>query len=381
MANWDYSPKQKAKIAAAKGPEKTRLRELYNQQHRDSQSWAKPSTKAPPAPQNNRKKPAPKRGNNNVVKFQCPPKGLHHAFNAFDKRHMPLDEHTSPYTVSNFSSILEFPSSSVINQIIVVGMRMYHGASGTYDREARKMTDVCAILYNADGNWLTGGGPVPPLQVLHTPILGGGDQGAPVGTTDTFIRARIHNLSASLQCAGASSGLYPVGRVYYGTVPSIEMAITAQGPGDPSLKSAWADNPISVGLLKPTTAAALLHKPVTLHATPAEAVVYKEWRDMIIPVAGYEYSSNDITHGLEPMIFYIPKTSGDVSVQYTLTVGQQWCTRHPQEPILRATMKQHTATEPAEYSRAVATAKRVGTQLAGRVASGALNMLEETLAA
>jgi hypothetical protein len=274
------------------------------------------------------------------------------AFDAFDKRHLALDERTGPYTVSNFVGHMEFGISGDKDQVLVICTR------SMYPQESNNgnITDVVAVLYDASE---IVSATTAILDYLRTPVAG--NMAYAGVTVPTSIRGRIHNLSAHVQCLGTSTGLYPSGDVYLGTVPMLECGASA-GLTNVTLKESWCENAMAVGYLRPHTATSLMQGK-TAHSTVAEQMSYKTWRDFLIPSAQTTLGSLPFLTSLEPIIMYFPRTgpaSGTTSVNYRVTVAQQWCTRHPNDVMLRSTQKEHKPTPPNVFAAAIETASSIG---------------------
>jgi hypothetical protein len=287
------------------------------------------------------------------------------AFDAFDKRHLPLDELTAPYTVTNFTTTMEFLSSTSVDQVIVVSPRI------TID-ETRDgaLTDYIACRY--DGEALVNS-ETPVLQSVRCPIINVPTAGS--AAIHSAVRARLHNLSVRVECLGTNTGLYPPGSAYVGTVPNIEGGQYAGGGGI-KVKQAWADDAIQVGYLKSVPAASLVEKPVQIDAAVAETVNYKTWRDITVPPNTVEIGKLTFSQALEPIVVYVPRCgAGDTAVNYRLVIGQQWCSRHPQDIMLRATQKQHPATKPDVWHKAVGAVQDIGQVLMHHAANSAMRAL------
>ena len=288
---------------------------------------------------------------------RAPKASLTYAFDAFDKRHLPLDEVTAPYTTTNFIGVMEFCSSTTIDQIIVVCPRL--GNDQSHNSEG-PMSDFIAMRYDAAGLL----GPVMPvLDTLRSPILG--EPAITSSYQHSSVRARLHNLSVRLECMGTNTGLYPPGSVYIGTVPSIENGLRTTGAQESlTMRQAWAEDSIAVGYLRSIPAASLVSKPMVLHAAVAENVSYKTWRDFEVPTDSIDQGAMSFSTALEPIVIYVPRTgAGDTVVNYRVVVGQQWCSRHPHNIMLRSTQKQHDATSPDLWHSAIKAVKDVGAQL------------------
>jgi hypothetical protein len=84
------------------------------------------------------------------------------------------------------------------------------------------------------------------------------------------------------------------------------------------------------------------------------------------------------TTALEPIVLYIPRAgAGTTVVNYRLEIGQQWCTRHPHNVMLRATQKQHPATPPTEWHKALAAVKDIGGAILNRAGNVAMDALAD----
>lgn len=355
--------KQQKQVNKAPQARRAALRAMYNRQNSSQQQKTKPPaqpTRAQRAPA--RKMPAPG------------PRGNSWAFDAFDQRHMPVDELTAPYTTTNLVNHVEFHSKDDMDKIIVVAPRTY------YRQETNQgpLTDVIAVVYDASEAL---SGSISTLQRIRSHVL---DEPAPASTPQwTSVRGRLHNLSVRLSCLGTSTGIMPTGSCYIGTVPSIETGVFGSGAADGlTLKQAWAEDSIAVGYIRPFPASRLMDKPVTLHAAVAENVSYKQWRDFVVAEESQmnNVGAMPISTAMEPILIYLPAVgNADVRVNYRLEIGQQWCTRHPHNVMLRATQKQHPATPPAVWQSTLAQIKDVGQHMlqtaGGAVASGLADKL------
>jgi hypothetical protein len=292
------------------------------------------------------------------------------AFDGFDKYHLPVDELTAPYTTTNFITVMEFGSAPSQDQVIVVCPRM----AIAHEQYVGPLTDYIAVRYDASE---TIDGVIPTLGVARCPVV---DQPPVTSSWQSFsVRGRLHNMSVRLSCLGTNTGLYPPGSVYLGTVPTIETGVLSTGALDAlSIKTAWAEDSISVGYIKPVSAAALQDRPVTLHSAVAENVSYKMWRDFQVPPTTTDVGSMPFTTALEPIVLYIPRAgAGTTVVNYRLEIGQQWCTRHPHNVMLRATQKQHPATPPTEWHKALAAVKDIGGAILNRAGNVAMDALAD----
>lgn len=344
--------KQAARVNKAPQAQKDALRSLYKRQNANS---ARPK---PPPPRQTKKRTG----------ALAVPRSIGYAFDGFDKRHLPIDELTAPYATTNFVTVMEFGSSAIIDQVIVVCPRKHN----TQEVYAGPLTDYIAMRYDAAERIV---GSIPTLDAARCPII---DMPEP-GTGDTFtsVRARLHNQSIRLSCLGTNTGLYPPGGAYVGTVPMIEVGGQSTGYAESlTIKQAWADDSIAVGYLKSVSAAKLQDRPFVLHSAVAEAMSYKSWNDMSVPASTTNRGSMSFSTALEPIVLYIPRAgAGNTVVNYRLEIGQQWCSRHPHNIMLRATQKQHPATAPSLWHAAVGAVKDVGEQLMNHAGGAAMEAL------
>jgi len=313
----------------------------------------------------------PARSGKHVTKV---PRALGYAFDAFDHRHLPLDEVTAPYACTNFVSVLEFTSAVDMDKICVVSPRVY--SSGGFALQPQfpgPLTDVIAMLYDANESIDAA---IPILEFLRCPIAGRLSRpAAGQNAKHTTVRARLHNMSVSLECLGTNTGLYPPGSAYIGSVPNIETGPTT-GDANTKLKAAWAVDSIEVGYLRSTPAASLVDNPVQVNSAIAESISYKSWRDIVVMASGHDLGSMAFSNCVEPIVVYVPRCgSGDTVVQYRLNIGQQWCSRHPTDVLLRATQKQYPPTPPGLWHTAVSAIKDIGPKLLDRAASAAVDTL------
>jgi len=351
--------KQQAQIAKAAKDRRASLRATFERQNASQKQAASAKKATPVQPRRARAmaKPSPR----------SPTDQLTHAFNAFVPRHLPFDETTAPYTVTNLVGIIEFESSHLQDKVLVIAPRMYNTAESfggqVLQGPVGPMTDYLAILYAADSVHTS---TLPYLKSLRSAVIG-----APAhGTTPQLFstRGRLHNLSAKVECLGMNNGLLPPGAAYIGRVPTLETYSYHSETADSSdLLASWVEPAISTGLLQSVPAASLVSNPLTLHATVSETVAYKQWYDFAVPAVSTNIGNLPISKALEPIVVYVPKCgAAGAEVNYRVTVGQEWCTRHPNNVLLRATQKQHDATPPGVWHSAVAAAKRVGDSLLGR---------------
>lgn len=304
-----------------------------------------------------------------------------HAFNAFIQRHLPLDEHTSSYSVTNFQTPFEVVAKADKGQVVIIAPRaadMVLGKNlksaawqppGQVDGTASvgeslltyvpglQYTDFLAAVYDDDMPY---GYHTTPTQTVRGPV--GGNLPLSDQVTPADIRLRLHNLSVSVTCLGTSTGLVPPGEIYMGTVPLIDPPDTAGqviiggGVIQSNLKylEALVDPAIAVQMLKPKPAAMLVNKEYLVHSAVTEQVAYKAWgrlcnmRNEDTPQIMCNYMNS-----LEPIVLYIPKGgTAAASAIYKINIGQEWCSRHPMNPIMRATQKQYPATKPDTYHAA-----------------------------
>ena len=296
------------------------------------------------------------------------PISLHHAFNAFDKRHLPVDEVTAPYSITNFVNVMEFSTFTDKDQVIVVCPRTLF----MQEMHTGPLTDFIAFRYDAAS---TIGVATPWLSYVRTPLI---DAPALAATrTYSSVRARLHNLSVRLECLGTNTGLYPPGSAYIGTVPALENGDRSTGAQQSlTIKDAWAMDSIMVGYLTSIPAASLVEKPVQVDSAIAENVSYKAWRDVAVPDSAMELGALPFSTALEPIVVYVPRCGeGTTTVQYRMVIGQEWCSRHPNNVMLRATQTQHAATSPDLWHKAVSSVRDIGPKVLARGAEGAIDAL------
>lgn len=353
--------KQLAQIAKAPAARKEALRAAFTRQNAQ-QRGAPPQTRQPGAKA---------RASRASATLPCPsvPRPLAYAFDAFDKRHLPLDEITAPYTTTSFITTMDFTVDSSMDKVAVICPRLY----GAQESVTGPLTDFIGMLYDAHE---TVSGTIPILQYVRSPVIDAPAQGASVLLTS--VRGRLHNLSARVECLGTNAGLIPPGSVYAGTVPMIETGVHSTGHAEGlRIKQAWADDSIAVGYLRSVPAAALTNNPLTLHAAVAENVSYKSWRDFSVPPTAADLGSLSFNTSLEPIVVYFPRVGSGAVVNYRIVIGQQWCTRHPNNIMLRSTQKQHPATAPSVWHQAVSAVKDVGEHLLERAGNAAMAALAD----
>lgn len=297
--------KQQAQVNKAPQSQKAAMRAAFTKQN---------NTAVKPKKQPSQSRPV------RVSSAAVVPRSVGYAFDGFDKRHLPLDEYTAPYTTTNFVSVMEFSSSAIMDQVIVVCPRL-HSAQEFY---IGPLTDFIAVQYDASESI---SGSIQTLATLRCPIVDAPTQGT--AELKFSVRARLHNMSVRLSCLGTNNGMYPPGSVYLGAVPAIETGPHSTGASESlTIKQAWADDSIAVGYIKPVSAASLQENPIVLNACVAENVSYKTWRDIAIPGSAVNAGTLPFSTALEPIVLYIPRAGTETSVvNYRLEVGQQWCSR------------------------------------------------------
>jgi len=352
------TPNQQVQVAKALPARKSTMRAQYGRQNNTGRQL----------PKSKMQRPQPKRAPARRGPVNSIPRSLGFAFDAFDKRHMPLDELTAPYTTTNFINTMEFSSAVAMDQVVVVCPRKLF----RQESYLGPMTDFIAMRYDASETVSVN---TATLQTIRSPII---DQPAQAATdTHLSVRARLHNMSVKLECLGTNTGLYPPGAVYIGTVPCIETGSNSTAAGESlTIKTAWADDSIMVGYIKSVSAAHLIDKPVILHSAVAENTSYKAWDDMVVPSTGAALGSLPFSTSLEPIVIYIPRAgAGTTAVNYRITIGQQWCSRHPHNIMLRSTQKQHPASPPSEWHKALSSVKDIGEHLLQSAGNSAMDIL------
>lgn len=297
-----------------------------------------------------------------------------HAFalDGFDHRHLPTDESTAAYAVTNFVTPFEFSSSSTMDKILVIAGR-HNATSELYIKT--NLTDTIGVLYNAASAQSS----LFALATARSPILG-----IPALTTSpqfTSIRGRIHNLSVRVECLGTDTGLFPPGSCYVGRVPSLDGGSTA-GLSSKTLKETWAEDSISVGYLTSFSASSLMSRGCTIHSTVAENVSFKQWHDMAVQGSTTETGVLSISTALEPIVIYVPRAgSGDAVVNYRVNIAQQWCTRHPNNPTMRATQTVHEPSSAGVWNDVVSQLRSAGGAVLSDLAPSAVRSVGSRLIA
>lgn len=221
-------------------------------------------------------------------------------------------------------------------------------------------TDTILVEYDAS-NLITN---LVSLSEARSPILGTPAKGA--ATIYSSVRGRLHNLSVQVECLGTSGGLVPSGSVYVGSVPTLEGSTTA-GLGSATLKQAWAEDSIAVGYIRSHSAASLTQKSAVVHSNISENVAFKQWHDFIVPTSATEVGGHRVLNGLEPIVVYVPKVANPS--HFRINVGHQWCTRHPNDPAMRATQQIHLPTATAVWNTASSMLRTAGSAFASAAAA------------
>lgn len=359
-ANKGLTAKQQAALAKCQPAQKAALRATYLRQNQSTN----------PAPRKQRNQPAQGRGQGAGGALQPIPRNpacLKWGFNAFIKQHMPTDEMTAPYSVTNFIDFMEFPTSPSANYVCVFAPRMmYWGEQFT-----GPMTDLIGVVYN-------GASTMASPTVVHTMRSAVVDQPPnPTGQDAQPIyfsnRLRLHNMSVKVECLGTNTGLVPPGNIWIGAVPYLEVGQHSDTAVSASqdLFHQIAMDAINVGYLRSVSAATLQDKAIICHSAVAEHNAYRRWYDIAVPpLGGSQYSDGTapLLTSLEPIVVVIPKvgTSSDNAVNYRLTVAQEWCSRTPHNTLLRATQRQHQPTPPSIFNQAIAHVQDIGRVIAER---------------
>jgi len=385
----EFSNRQRKRIAEAKGPAKARLRAQYRAQKNQT---AAPKVNGgagapPPIPRAARRQN--QRPQNSIYGMAKPnPYAERHAhlaaFSGFNDFHLPTDEQDAPYRVTNLINIMEFTSDPSMDQIVVVCPRVVS------DRELRlsvttpdpvrfatadgPLCDIIAVRYNA----ASGVNDVQNHLGDYERAAFAGLVPEPASSYSTLsVRARIHNMSVRVECLGCDGGFYPSGNLYIGTVPMIESGGSAEAPGvgQPTsssfytMKKVWAENSISVGYLRSHSAHSLLDGK-DFHSTVAENITYKRWNDVVVQAQNMCEGSFPFQMSMEPIVVYVPRAgTSAVQMRYKLTIGTQWCTRHPTDVLLRAGQKRHEPTPPSSWNSAMRTARNITQGVIGNVTS------------
>jgi len=317
------------------------------------QGFAAQLSQKPPAVAVPKRAPRARQATSRVPRPLTRPKNGAHAYalDGFDQRHLPTDESTAAYAVTNFVTPFEFTSSATMDKIFVVAPR--HNATSELFIKTN-LTDTIGVLYNA----ASAQNALFALGSARSPILG-----LPTLTASpqfTSIRGRLHNLSVRVECLGTDSGLFPPGSCYVGRVPSIDGGSTA-GLSTKSLKETWAEDSIAVGYLTSFSASSLMSRGCTVHSTVAENVQFKQWHDMAVQGSSTETGILSISTALEPIVIYVPRAgSGETVVNYRVNIAQQWCTRHPNNPAMRATQTIHEPSTPGLWNDVVSQMRSIG---------------------
>jgi hypothetical protein len=353
--------KQTAQIKKATAAGKILLRAQYARQNKPSPSAARPASSK--GMQSSGARRAPQARAQLSTRF---------AFDGFDRRHMPLDEPTAPYNTTNFISVMEFGSSSTMDQVVVICPRLLLVQQSSLG----PLTDIIAVRYDA-AEFIASD--MPGLARLRSPIINTPPLASDI--THSSVRARLHNMSTSVECLGTSDGMFPPGSVYMGSVPSIEGgAFSDAAQHGNSVKTAWVDDSIQVGYLRSYTAAGLVGKGVSLDSAVSENISYRSWRDMAVPADTQQLSALSFSTAMEPILVYVPRCGGAATVvNYRITIGQQWCTRHPNDVMLRATQKHHPATPPDVWRQAAEAAQVMGGRVMSQIGDAAVHEIGSRL--
>jgi len=385
----EFSNRQQKRIAEAKGPQKARLRNQYRAQKNQTaaQKTNGGTPVPPPVPRAaRRQRQRPQNPVYGMSKPNLPPAHAHlAAFSGFNDFHLPTDEQTAPYKVTNLINIMEFASDPNMDQIVVICPRV------VTDREMRisgtsadpwmianangPLCDVIAVRYNAASGVNDAQN---HLGDYERAAFAGLIPEPPSSYSTLSMRARIHNMSVRVECLGCDGGFYPSGNLYIGTVPMIEGGGSAEAPsgGQPNttsnfytMKKMWAENSIAVGYLRSHSAHSLLDGK-EFHSTVAENITYKSWNDVIVQATNMCEGSFPFQMSMEPIVVYVPRAgTSTVQMRYKLTIGTQWCTRHPTDVLLRAGQRRHEPTHPTTWNSAMQTVRNFTQGAMGNISS------------
>lgn len=419
------SVKQRKAIAAAPPNQRTRMRNAFQNQNNVSRRM--PANSSVSFGRQNALAILPNKSlNRRTTQMGRIPRPLGRAlpnlgwaFDGFDHRHLPIDEKTAPYVVSNYLNYMIVETSSY-GKLVVIAPRVrpatgtggaLNNTPGVYEHAHASqvkvdppgvVTESGETIYTTvrdTAHWHPGQktGPMsniiayvytssaqvgPALQhedFLECDVLG--DSGW-LGTSEIFYsdRIRLHNMSAQVECLGASQGLYPKGMLYAGAVPSLDMPdehvthhIGAMTGNASSAAEMWATPAMKTGYIRGYSGAALLTKPVQITSAVSETIEYKKWSNGFKPQSNTYHGAYPIGLGLEPILIYIPAVAG-VTVQYRISVGTQWCSRHPMDVRLRSKQLNYRPTSPDLWQQAgahVKDAAQTVAEHAGRAVAGA----------
>jgi len=355
MAGGKYTQKQQKILNRLKGPAKQKQMTEYDKQRKNVNNGNQPSQRG-----TNRGKNGQLRGQqqqqqprqqkrNNPPKKKNPPNNLSRAFNAFDPGHLPLSDCVAPYLLTNLSTQFEIEAGASVGKVIIVCPWNYAFNSGAsaYGSKTGYLTDTIAKSFAEDADFKGPG-------THHTSHL---IPGAVDG--ETSLRGRLHNLSVKISCTGTSSGMAPSNGIYMGAVPALDWMTSTSITGEHSdftIFSKCVEPAMAPGYITFTSAIDLSRRPRTVHSTPQEAIAYREFSEFFKPLASqhvYEHPA----YSFEPILIYIPHTTATSATVYHVTVGQQWCTRHPANPLLRSAQVQHAPSPHGSLDRAILSVK------------------------
>jgi hypothetical protein len=295
------------------------------------------------------------------------------AFDGFSNAHLPCDEQTAPYRVTNLRNIIEVSTSDVTDKVLVICPRVMGEleflppAGHRIAANDGALTDVIATLYDCSQrvHFVT-----PVLDSVRSAFAGTvtPDANDPISLT---LRARCHNLSIHVKCLGCASGLLPSGQVWIGAVPMLEGGGTAEAPtpgvggatdqaNSETILKRWCEANRDSGYLKSHGAGELFSGPgQKCHTMVAENVANRKWSDVVVPSASVQPSSLHFHNGLEPIVVFFPKCGNDQnSMQYQISIGCQWTTRHT-DIMLRAGQHDHQPSATPMWNRAIQAAMKV----------------------
>jgi hypothetical protein len=410
----NMSEGQKRAIAAAKGPAKQKLRETYAKQRAEANKQKQgggPGRDRGGRPQNAGRRNGPKGGRNGGQTFRNDNQGsggnfraigmgtpgfmtrvvggVPHsaAFDGFSNAHLPCDEQTAPYRVTNLRNVVEISSEANKDKVMVVCPRVLGEleflTNSGYRIAANSgpLCDAIAYVYDCSQKIHNTTGYLDEVRSAFAGLVAS-DPNEPISLT---LRARCHNMSTHVKCLGCDNGLVPAGQVWMGAVPMLEGGNTAEAPlaggvgsgtgvgtdlnNAETILKRWCELNRDSGYLKSFTAGELFSGPGhKIHSVVAENVAYRKWNDVVVPTNTTPAAYMHFHAGLEPIVIFIPRCGNALNtMRYQITIGMQWATRHT-DIMLRAGQIDHRPPAAAAWNAAIQAVMK------NRQASGTKNL-------
>lgn len=258
----------------------------------------------------------------------------------------PLPEPESAFFVFKTTSIYEVSSNSTTSRLLSIGG--YHtlglgASSGGTTVYPNPLVDLVLTDKDAGGVWQQ---TIGDSLVVRSAVIGRPARAAT--RFNSTRRARLASVEATVQCLGASSGLYPVGEIFFGRATPFDY--TRADLTTITLQEAIVNPGIENRTLKSFSAQSILEKPAYVSAAPLDFVRYREWNEFNILTSVENWGSCEQSGGLEAIYLSIPAVTG-TTVKYRVAVCTVYCVRDPADVLLTAASRVYAPTQHDQWVR------------------------------